>query len=147
MILLDTNVLSEPFRPSPTSNVIAWLDAQPLETLYLSVITVAEMRTGVALLPDGKRKNLLHERLEQEIFPAFVGRILPFDLACTQNYADLIVKAKASGLVIASADGYIAAIAACHHFTVATRDTVPFSAAGLPVINPWEYKLHVLSKP
>ena len=147
MILLDTNVVSEPLRPSPASNVIEWIDAQPLETLYLSAITVAEMRTGVALLTEGKKKNLLREHLEQEIFPAFAGRILPFDLICTQAYADLMAKAKVSGFMIGSADGYIAAIAVSHRFTVASRDTKPFSVAGLPVINPWDYTHNALPEP
>jgi len=83
MILLDTNVVSEPLRPSPEIRVIEWIDAQPLETLYLSVITVAELRAGVALLPAGKRRTSLHEYLEKQVLPTFAGRVLPFDLACT----------------------------------------------------------------
>lgn len=138
MILLDTNVISEPLRPHPDSHVIEWIDAQSLETLYLSAITVAELRTGVALLPSGKRKTILHESLEKKILPMFTGRILSFDLPCTQAYADLIVKARTSGLAIAAADGYIAAIASANRFTVATRDTSPFKAAGVAVLNPWE---------
>lgn len=138
MILLDTNVISEPLRPRPDFHVIEWIDAQSLETLYLSAITVAELRTGVALLPNGKRKAILHESLEKKILPMFTGRILSFDLPCTQAYADLIVKARTSGLAIAAADGYIAAIASANRFTVATRDTSPFKAAGVAVLNPWE---------
>lgn len=138
MILLDTNVISEPLRPGPDSHVIEWIDAQPLETLYLSTVTVAELRTGVALLPKGKRKVILHENLEGKVLPMFVGRILSFDLPCTQAYADLIVKARAAGLAIAAADGYIAAIASANRFIVVTRNTRPFEAAGLAVLNPWE---------
>ena len=138
MILLDTNVVSEPLRRLPNPRVIAWVDAQPLETLYLSAITVAELRTGVALLPEGKRKAVLRENLEQKILPMFVGRILAFDLACTQACADLIAQTRTAGLAIGAADGYIAAIAAAHRFAVATRDAGPFAAAGVPVINPWE---------
>lgn len=138
MILLDTSVVSEPLHPRPDSHVVAWIDAQPLETLYLSAITVAELRTGVALLPKGKRKTVLYENLEKELLPMFAGRILSFDLACTQAYADLIGKARTAGLAIAAADGYIAAIASANKFTVATRDTSPFEAAGVAVLNPWE---------
>jgi predicted nucleic acid-binding protein len=138
MILLDTNVISEPLRPRPDARVVARVDAQPLETLYLSAITVAELRTGVALLPQGKRKTILWENLEKELLPMFAGRILSFDLACTQAYADLIVKARTAGLAIAAADGYIAAIASANKFTVATRDTSPFAAAGVAVLNPWK---------
>ena len=138
MILLDTHVVSEPLRPEPDIRVIAWIDAQPLETLFLSAITVAELRAGVALLPAGKRRTGLRTSLEKQMLPLFAGRVLPFDLACTQAYAALTAKARATGLAIATADGYIAAIAAANGFTVATRDTGPFEVAGAAVINPWQ---------
>lgn len=79
----------------------------------------------------------LHESLEKRVLPLFAGRVLPFDLPCTQAYAALIAKARSAGLAIATADAYIAAIAAANGFTVATRDTRPFEAAGVAVINPW----------
>jgi predicted nucleic acid-binding protein len=138
MILLDTNVVSEPLRQAPEVRVIEWIDAQPMETLFLSAITVAELRAGVALLPPGKRRSGLHENLEKRVLPLFAGRVLPFDLACTQAYAALMAKARATGLAVATADGYIAAIAAANGFAVATRDTNPFNAAGVAVINPWQ---------
>jgi predicted nucleic acid-binding protein len=138
MILLDTNVVSEPLRPAPDARVIAWIDAQPLETLYLSAITVAELRAGVALLPAGKRRTGLMDNLEKRVLPLFAGRVLPFDLSCTPVYAALMAKARAAGQAIATADGCIAAIAATHHFAVATRDTGPFVAAGTNVVNPWQ---------
>lgn len=137
MILLDTNVVSEPLRASPEARVVEWIDAQPLETLCLSAITVAELRAGVALLAPGKRRAALHEALERRVLPLFSGRVLAFDLACTQAYAELTAKARSSGLAVATADGYIAAIAAANRFTVASRDTGPFEAAGINVINPW----------
>lgn len=138
MILLDTNVVSEPLRPAPDARVIQWIDAQPLETLFLSAITVAELRAGVALLPAGKRRTGLQRNLEERVLPLFAGRVLPFDIACTKAYADLIAKARAVGIAIAAADGYIAALAATVGLTVATRDTSPFAAAGAAVINPWQ---------
>ena len=138
MILLDTCVVSEPLRPAPDTRVIEWIDAQPLETIFLSAITVAELRAGVALLPAGKRRSGLQQSLEKRVLPLFAGRVLPFDLACTQAYAELMAKAGAAGLAIATADGYIAAIAAVNGFAVATRDTGPFEAAGAAVINPWQ---------
>ena len=137
MILLDTNVVSEPLRRAPDDRVIAWIDAQALETLYLSAVTVAELRAGIALLPSGQRRAGLHENLERQVLPLFTGRVLPFDLACTQAYALLMAKARQSGSAIAAADGYIAAIAATHGLAVATRDIRPFEAAGNTVINPW----------
>ena len=104
MILLDTNVVSEPLRPAPDARVTAWIDAQALETLFLSAITVAELRAGLALMPAGKRRAGLQESLETRVLPLFSGRVLPFDLGCTQAYAELMAKARASGLAIASTD-------------------------------------------
>ena len=131
-------MVSEPLRPAPDNRVVAWIDAQALETLFLSAITVAELRAVVALLPAGKRRAGLQESLETRVLPLFAGRVLPFDLGCTQAYAELMAKARASGFAIASADGYIAAIAAANGLAVATRDTGPFEAAGAAVINPWQ---------
>jgi predicted nucleic acid-binding protein len=137
VILLDTNVMSEPLRPAPEVRVVNWIDAQPLETLFLSAITVAELRAGVALLPRGRRRAALQEALEQRLLPLFAGRVVSFDLACTKAYADLRAKLRKAGRSIAQIDGYIAAIAATHGFAVATRDTGPFEASGVNVINPW----------
>lgn len=142
MILLDTNVVSEPFKVAGDLNVLAWIDAQTIETLYLSTISLAELRFGMAVLPEGKRREKLESGLERRVLPLFVGRILPFDEAASQAYATLRARARAAGGAIAPADGYIAAIAATHGFVVATRDTSPFEAAGLTVINPWTWQSH-----
>lgn len=138
MILLDTNVVSEPLRPVPDRRVIDWIDAQATSTLCLSAITVAELRAGLALLPAGKRRQALTLGLETQLLPLFAGRVLPFDLDCTQAYADLLARTRAAGLAIAHAGACIAAIALAHGLTVATRDTRPFQAAGTKVINPWQ---------
>jgi predicted nucleic acid-binding protein len=130
-------VISEPLRREPEPRVIEWIDAQPLETLYLTAITVAELRAGIALLPSGRRRAGLQENLEKRVLPLFARRVLPFDLPCTQAYAELIARSRKAGLAIAAADGYIAAIASANGFAVATRDTGPFEAAGTTVINPW----------
>jgi predicted nucleic acid-binding protein len=140
MILLDTNVVSEPLKAQGDANVLAWIDAQMVETLYLSTITLAELRFGIAALPDGKRRDSLHASLEQRILPLFAGRVMPFDEPASHCYATLRAQARASGQAIATDDGYIAAIAATHGFAVATRDTSPFRAAGLTVIDPWTWK-------
>lgn len=138
MILLDTNVISEPQRQAPNARVLEWIDAQALETLYLSAITVAELRAGIALMPTGKRRDGLHDNLEKRLLPMFANRVLSFDMACTTAYAELLAKSRAAGLAIEAADAFIAAVALANGFTVATRDTSPFEAAGLNVINPWE---------
>jgi len=142
MILLDTNIISEPLKTAGNANVLAWIDEQIIETLYLSTISLAELRFGIAALPEGKRRDTLHFSLEQRVLPLFAGRILPFDDPASQSYAILRSQARTAGLAIAPADGYIAAIAATHGFAVATRDTSPFDAAGLTVINPWTWQAH-----
>ena len=138
MIILDTNVILEPLRQAPELRVIEWIDAQPIETLYLSAITVAEMRFGVASLPAGKRRDRLQESLEKQALPLFAGRILPFDMSASHSYGELMAKARISGLEIGTADGYIAATAAANGMMVATRDACPFEAVGVEVINPWK---------
>ena len=138
MILLDTHVISESLKFAGDARVLAWLDAQLIESLYVSTISLAELRFGIAALPAGKRKDTLHNSLQQRILPLFHGRILPFDEAASETYGVLRAHARAQGKAIATADGYIAATAIHHGLMVATRDTAPFEAAGLKVINPWD---------
>ena len=138
MILVDTNIVSEPLRIAPEPRVTSWIDAQPLETLYLSAIVVAELRFGVLTLPAGRRRDRLHEGLERQVLSMFTGRVLPFDLMASQAYAELMAKARSAGLAIGVSDGYIAATAVAHSMIVATHDTAPFKAAGLKTIDPWE---------
>lgn len=140
MILLDTNVISEPLKLSADAGVLSWIDAQSIDTLYLSAISLAELRFGIAALPAGKRKETLHLGLEQRILPLFADRILPFDASASQAYADILSTARTQGRAISTADGYIAATAKRNGFMVATRDASPFEAAGLTVINPWTYR-------
>ncbi len=142
MILLDTNVISEPLKTAADANVLAWIDAQIIETLYLSTISLAELRFGIAVLPEGRRRDALQLGLEQRILPLFAGRILTFDETASQSYATLRARARVAGQAVAPADGYIAAIAATHGFAIATRDTSPFEASGLVVINPWTWQAH-----
>jgi toxin FitB len=138
MILLDTNVVSEPLKRNGDPAVLAWLDAQAVESLYLSTISLAELRFGITILPDGKRKDHLRLSLDQRVVPVFEDRILPFGIEAADAYAVLRARARVAGKAIGTADGYIAAIAAAHNLAVATRDTAPFEAAGLTVINPWQ---------
>jgi len=138
MILLDTNVISEPQRRAPNQRVLDWLDAQALETLYLSAITVAELRAGIALLPPGKRQDSLNTYLEEHLLAMFANRVLDFDLSCTRAYAELLARSRAAGVTVQTADALIAAVALANGFHVASRDTKPFEAAGVKVINPWE---------
>ena len=107
----------------------------PLETLFLSSVTVAALRSGVALLPKGKRRSALLQSLEKRLLPLSAGRVLPFDPACTQADAALVASARSAGVAIAAADGSIAAIAVINGLAVATRDARPFRAA---VVAPWQ---------
>ena len=134
MILIDTNVISEPLRRVPDPQVAEWFDSQALETLYLSAITVAELRFGVQSLPVGRRSRL-HEGLERRILPMFAGRVLAFDLAASQAYADLMAQARSAGRAVSASDGYMAAIATANGMMVAARDTSPFEAAGLKTVD------------
>jgi predicted nucleic acid-binding protein len=136
MILLDTNVVSEAIKPDPHPLVLAWLDAQAVETVFLSSITVAELLFGIGALPNGKRKDAMAARIDR-LLDEFAGRILPFDTSAARRHADLTVKARAAGKGFPTPDGAIAAIAAAHGFAVASRDTSAFNAAGLTVIDPW----------
>ena len=137
MILVDTNVISETLRQQPDPAVVRWMDAQSIETLYLSAVTVAELRYGIAVLPEGRRRQVLHNGLEQSVLPLFEGRILPFDGAAAESYAELMAAARRRGRGVSAADGYIAATAHAAGLMVATRDTSPFEAVGLAVVNPW----------
>ena len=137
MILVDTNVISETLRQQPDPAVVRWMDAQSVETLYLSAVTVAELRYGIAVLPEGRRRQVLHSGLEQSVLPLFEGRILPFDGVAAESYAELMVAARRRGRGVSAADGYIAATAHAAGLMVATRDTSPFEAVGLAVVNPW----------
>ncbi|MFT3859426.1 MAG: type II toxin-antitoxin system VapC family toxin [Aquabacterium sp.] len=136
MIVLDTNVVSEAMKPVPHPAVHDWLNAQAAETLYLSTVTVAELMFGVAALPSGKRQTALGQALDG-LVTLFKGRILPFDMEAAKHYAERAAKARAAGRGFPTPDGYIAAIAASRGYIVASRDTAPFEAADVPVINPW----------
>lgn len=136
MIVLGTNVVSEAMKPEPHPAVQAWLNDQAPGTLYLSSVTLAELLFGVAALPTGKRKDLLGQAVDG-LMGLFKDRVLPFDIDAARCYADLAVKAKTSGRGLPTPDGYIAAIAASRGFIVASRDTAPFAAAGVLVLDPW----------
>jgi predicted nucleic acid-binding protein len=136
MIILDTNVVSETQRAMPDARVLAWLDAQSAESLFLTSITLAEMRFGVAVLPEGKRRTKLTALIDR-VAELYAGRILPFEHGSAQPYAELMARSRAAGRALGLPDAYIAAIAAQHGFEVATRDAAAFEAAGVAVINPW----------
>jgi len=138
VIVLDTNVVSEPIKPNGHPAVRAWLDQQSSETLYLTTTSLSELLLGVEILQEGRRKAGLSTALNELIQRLFESRILPFDNEAARSYASLVARARSVGQAVSVADGQIAAIAVASHFTVATRDVGPFATAGLSVINPWE---------
>lgn len=138
MIVLDTNVISEAMRLEPDPKVTAWLNNQAPETLYITSVTLAELLFGIGVLMEGKRKEALELALER-LLNLFRNRVLPFDTDAARHYSVLAVTARSRGRGFPTPDGYIAAIAASRDYIVATRDTAPFGAAGLTIINPWEH--------
>lgn len=138
MILLDTCVVSEPLKPSPDERVLAWLDNQAAESLYLSTVSLAELLAGVAALPAGRRRSTLATGLSALLEKLFAGRLLSFDEAAAAQFPHIVTAARKRGVTLGFADAQIAAIAAARKFHVCTRDTGPFLASGVPVIDPWQ---------
>jgi predicted nucleic acid-binding protein len=138
MILLDTNVVSEPAKPRPDLRVMRWIDAQVVESLHLSTTVLAEWLTGVERLPAGRRRREMEELIHQMMQELIGTRVLSFDRMAAEVHAKLMSSAAANGVTVSFADCQIAAIAKLHDLTVATRDVTPFLAMGVRVINPWE---------
>jgi predicted nucleic acid-binding protein len=137
MIILDTNVVSEPLRPRPDRHVLEWLDRQAPETLYITTVTLAELWTGIEVLPTGRRRAQLQDAMTNEVLPLFAGRVLGFDPAAAAAFARVFSKAKAAGNSMDFADCAIAAIAASHRFMVATRNSRDFQGSGIELLDPW----------
>jgi len=137
MILLDTNVLSELMRPLPGPGVEHWLATQPDASLFISAITEAELRYGVALLPPGKRRDGLAAVVAAMLAEDFAGRILPFDSAAVAAFAEIAAARRRAGRPIAQADAQVAAIAASRGAALATRNVPDFDGCGIAVVNPW----------
>ena len=135
--MMVLNVISEPLRPSPDSNVVAWIDARAIQTLYLTSVSIGEMLFGVASIRAGKRRDKLGRLIEDQVFPLFEGRVLGYGETAARHYGALMASARAKGKAIGHKDGCIAATASANGMMIATRDTGPFEALGLPVINPW----------
>lgn len=139
MIVVDTNVVSEALRATPDHHVIAWLDAQPLDTLFLTSISFAELSLGLATLPAGRRRADFEAAVFKAISELFADRILPFDLRAAESYAHIVCTARAKGHTMSMPDAQIASIAATHDFDIATRDK-GFAQTGRTIINPWAYR-------
>ena len=139
MILLDTNVVSELMKTEPAEAVLAWLNHQPSERLYLSVVTIGEIAYGLRILPDGKRRSGLRDRFERFVALAFDQRVLSYDESAGRIYGELMAERKELGLPMSVTDGQIAAIARRDHLTIATRNVLDFENCGIEVVNPFNF--------
>nr|WP_210327152.1 type II toxin-antitoxin system VapC family toxin [Methylocystis sp. H4A] len=135
--MLDTNVLSELRRPSPNAKVVAFVAAQPLDRLYVSVVTFAEIRFGIELVPDPARRAELHDWLTLKVRPLFTQRTLPVSEDVMLKWRLLVEEGRKTRYTFSQPDLIIAATALLHGLTVVTRDTGDFEKARAPVINPW----------
>jgi len=136
--LLDTNCISEAVRVKPEPRVMAWLDGVDESLLHLSVLTLGEIRKGVAALPQSKRRSLLETWLEVELRARFSGRILSVDVSVADRWGLLAANAKAKGKQLSTIDGLLAATALHHNLTIVSRNVEDFKNTQVPVVNPWE---------
>lgn len=137
MIVLDTNVLSALMQQQPDPQVVAWLDDQPAESIWLSSITLFEARYGLALLAQGQRKSLLVQRFEELLQDDLQNRVLLFDINAASHAAQLAADRKARGRPVDMRDTVIAGIALARRATLATRNVRHFDDLSVPVVNPW----------
>ncbi len=138
MILLDTNVISEFMRPQSATQVVAWLDTQPANEVWISAISCAEIELGLALMAKGKRQELLRQAVQAMLNEDFANRCLPFDRVAASHYGRIVSARIKAGRPISGEDGQIAAIALTHQMTLATRNTTDFAwIEGLSLVNPW----------
>lgn len=136
--LLDTCVICEPAQKQPSARVLAWLEDQPEETLYLSVLTLGEIRKGIARLPAGPKRRRLERWLEHDLIERFTGRIIPVDVEAADLWGRLQAQAENKGHPLPTLDSLLAATAMAHGLAIVTRNTSDFESTGVEQINPWE---------
>jgi len=137
VIIIDTNVVSELMRAKPDTAVLGWFAGHVADTLLLTAVSEAELRTGAAILPAGQRRDRLVGAINAMIDQDFAGRILPFDSPAARCYAEIAAARRAAGKPIMDADCQIAAIACACGAAIATRNVNDFEGCGVDVINPW----------
>lgn len=136
-VLLDTNVLSEVTRPAPDAGVLEWLDGLDEDRSFISVVSIAEIRRGVALMDEGRKREALAEWLARDLPQRFEQRVLPVDEPVALAWGDLMGLAKRLGRGLSSMDGLIGATAIAQELTLATRNTKDFEAFGIELFDPW----------
>jgi predicted nucleic acid-binding protein len=135
--LLDTNVISESARPRPDTGVMDWLDRTDEEQLFLSVVSLAELRHGIERLSDGKRKAALDVWLTEQLAPRFEGRLLHVDAETADQWGRVVARGQAAGRPMGAMDAFIAAHARQHDLVLVTRNTTDFADAGVRLLNLW----------
>ena len=135
--LLDTNVVSEWVKPRPDLGVMAWLDDVDSSRVFLSVVTLAELRYGIDRMPNGVRRNRLDVWLRDQLPRRFDGRILPVSALVAEAWGQVVARCQAKGRAIGIMDAFLAATAEVHTLTVVTRNTSHFEVLGGSVLNPW----------
>jgi predicted nucleic acid-binding protein len=136
-ILIDTNVLSEVRRPAPDPRVLSWLDGLDEDRAYISVASIAELRRGIGLMDDGRRRAALAAWLRNDLPARFSGRILPIDSAIAERWGELMARARKDGVALSVMDGFFAATALVYGLVLATRNAKDFAPFGVPMLNPW----------
>jgi toxin FitB len=136
--LLDTNCISELVRSTPEQRVLQWIDAADESLLYLSVLTLGEIRKGIATLPQSRRRTNLETWLELELRARFAGRILSIDSGIADRWGILAAEAKRIGRSLSAIDGLLAATAIHHNLTIVSRNVSDFASTQVPVVNPWQ---------
>jgi len=136
--LLDTCVISELVAKQPNPKVVEWVDSIEEARLYLSVITVGEIRKGIEKLPDSQRKAALEEWLNDQLLVRFAGRIMPIDIGVMLKWGQLTGALEAAGKTMPAIDSLIAAIALYGRFSLVTRNEEDFRYTGVPIVNPWK---------
>ncbi len=134
---MDTNVFSELLRARPAPGVLSWVDSQAPDTLFTTSITEAEIHTGIAMLPDGRRRNRLTVAANRLFGELFQDRVWAFDRGAAHNYAAIVAGRRAGGRSVSQFDCQIAAIARSRSMALATRNIRDFEECGIEVINPW----------
>ena len=137
MILLDTNVISEMMRLRPEPVVAAWLDKQPQEELWTASVVLAELLSGIELMPAGRKQTALRDAVEEMIADDFRGQVFRFDVPAARRYGQILSARKRIGRPIREMDALIAATALSHRAALATRNTSDFEDCGIELVNPW----------
>ncbi|QYA08740.1 type II toxin-antitoxin system VapC family toxin [Agrobacterium larrymoorei] len=136
-LLLDTNILSEVTKPRPNETVLNWLHGLDEDRTFISIVSIAEIRRGDALMDSGKKHDALNEWLTYDLPQRFKNRIIPVEELVARAWGDLMALAKRSGRGLASMDGLIGATAVAHQLTLATRNAKDFEGFGIDIIDPW----------